>query len=35
MMPTTIGVTFTAMSSGDGIFYIQASQEDGSKRTLP
>src|SRR5262245_20450228 len=34
-MPTTIVVTFTAMPAADGIVYIQALQEDGSKRALP
>ena len=34
-MPTTIGVTFTAMPAGDGIFCIQTLPEDGSKRALP
>jgi hypothetical protein len=33
-MPTTIGVTFTAMPAGDGIFFIPALREDGS-RALP
>jgi hypothetical protein len=32
-MPTTIGVTFTAMPAGDGIFYVQALQED--RKALP
>ena len=36
-MPTTIGVTFTAMPSGDGDgnFIIEALQGDGSKPALP
>jgi hypothetical protein len=28
-MPTTISCTFTAISAGEGIFCIQALQEDG------
>jgi len=35
IMPTTIGFTFTAIPAGDGIFCIQALQEDGNKLALP
>jgi hypothetical protein len=34
-MPTTISCTFTAISSGDGTFRIQALHEDGNKLALP
>jgi hypothetical protein len=34
-MPTTISCTFTAISVGEGIFCIQALQEDGNKLALP
>jgi hypothetical protein len=34
-MPTTIGFTFTAIPAGDGIFCIQALQDDGKKLALP
>ena len=34
-MPTTISCTFTAISAGEGIFCIQARQEDGNKLALP
>ena len=34
-MPTTISCTFTAISAGEGIFCIQAMQEDGNKLALP
>jgi hypothetical protein len=33
-MPTTISCTFTAISAGEGIFCIQALQEDGNKLAL-
>ena len=34
-MPTTIICVFTAVSTEEGIFCIQALQEDGSKLALP
>ena len=34
-MPTTISCTFTAISAGEGIFCIQALQEDGNKLASP
>jgi hypothetical protein len=34
-MPSTIGFTFTAIPAGDGIFCIQALQDDGNKLALP
>ena len=33
-MPTTVNCTFTAISAGEGIFCIQAVQEDGNKLAL-
>jgi len=35
IMPTTIGFTFTAIPAGDGIFCIQALQDDENKLALP
>jgi len=35
IMPSTIGFTFTAIPAGDGMFCIQALQDDGNKLALP